>query len=194
MDDDARLMQRVQSQDLAALGEIYDRYAVRIYNYLYHYLGDRQLAEDLTGDVFLKMVEAARSARFAQTSLSGWLFRIAHNLVYDYHRYRPPATESLDEGLLETDYGPVSDTRVAEAAVSPDEPLAAVERQLAQDGLRTALNDLTEDQRQVILLRFAEDLPAETVAEVLGKTEGAVWSLQHRALAALRRMLEGVLI
>jgi len=73
----------------------------------------------------------------------------------------------------------------------PD-PESATEHKLAQDGLRAALHSLTGDQQQVILLRFAEDMPAEQVAAVMGKSEGAVWALQHRALAALRRALEGV--
>lgn len=179
VDDDARLVARVQAQDLAALGEIYDRYSGRIYTYLYHHLGDRQLAEDLTGDVFLKMLEAAKSARFARTSLSGWLFRIAHNLVYDHRRYRGPGLDDIEEHLDLTNTMP--------------DPESSTERKLAQDNLRAALHSLTDEQQQVVLLRFAEDMPAEQVATVMGRSEGSVWSLQHRALAALRRALEGAL-
>ncbi len=170
--EDARLIEQVQANDPAALGEVYDRYATKIYTYLYHRLGDRPLAEDLTSEVFLRMLEAARSRRFAQTSLSGWLYRIAHNLVVDHHRRRAE-TVPLDAGLVS----------------SQDSPAGSVEARLAQEELRQALEHLTEDQQQVIYLRFGEGLTAKQVAQVLGKPETAVWSLQHRALARLQRIM-----
>lgn len=172
--EDARLMARVQANDPVALGQIYDRYATRIYNYLYRRLGDRPLAEDLTSEVFLRMLEAARSRRFARTSLSGWLYRIAHNLVVDHYRRRRE-TVPLEEGLTEPEDGPA--------------PI--VEAKLAQDELRAALQHLTEAQQQVIFLRFGEGLTAKRVAEVLNKPETAVWALQHRALARLQRIMGG---
>jgi RNA polymerase sigma-70 factor (ECF subfamily) len=170
--EEAHLIARVQANDPAALGEVYDRYATRIYTYLYHRLGDRFLAEDLTSEVFVRMLEAARSRRFAQTSLSGWLYRIAHNLVVDHYRSRDEPVP-LDEGLVDSAAGPAS----------------SVEARLAQEELRMALEHLTEDQQQVIYLRFGEGLTAKQVAEVLGKPETAVWSLQHRALARLQRIM-----
>ena len=172
--EQAHLIARVQAKDPVALGEVYDRYAVKIYTYLYHRLGDCPLAEDLTSEVFVRMLEAAGSRRFAHTSLSGWLYRIAHNLVVDHHRRRGE-TVRLDEGLADMEAGPVS----------------SVEAKLAQDELRTALHHLTEDQRQVIVLRFGEGLAAKQVADVLNKPETAVWSLQYRALARLQRVMGG---
>ncbi|MFQ6058527.1 MAG: sigma-70 family RNA polymerase sigma factor [Anaerolineae bacterium] len=174
-DDEVRLMERVRAHDPSALGEIYDRYARKIYTYLYHRLGDRHLAEELTGDVFVRMVEAARAGSFARTSLSGWLYRIAHNLVADHFRYQKEEAVPLHEGLV-APYG---------------EPGVVTEGKLAQEELRAALRNLTGEQQQVIVLRFGEGLTASRVGEVLGKSEGAVWALQHRALAALRRALEG---
>lgn len=172
--EEARLMARVQANDPVALGQVYDRYATRIYNYLYHRLGDRPLAEDLTSEVFVRMLEAARSRRFARTSLSGWLYRIAHNLLVDHYRRRQE-TVPLDEGLVGVEDGPAS----------------SVEAKLAQDELRAALQNLTEAQQQVIFLRFGEGLTAKQVSEVLNKPETAVWSLQHRALARLQRTMGG---
>lgn len=172
--EETRLIARVQARDPVALGEVYDRYATRIYTYLYHRLGDRPLAEDLTSEVFVRMLEAAQSRRFAHTSLSGWLYRIARNLVVDHHRRRSE-TVPLDEELVEPEAGPAG----------------TVEARLAQDELRAALQHLTEDQRQVIVLRFGEGLTAKQVAEVLSKPETAVWSLQHRALARLQRVMAG---
>ncbi|MFQ5343332.1 MAG: sigma-70 family RNA polymerase sigma factor [Anaerolineae bacterium] len=179
-DNEQRLIAQARQGDTAALSAIYDQYAEKIYIYLYHRLGDRQLAEDLTGDVFVRMVEAADTPRFADTSLSGWLYRIAHNLLVDHFR-RQREEVALPEEL------PMPTT----ATGSGEGPAAIVERKLAQDGLRKALEVLTEEQRQVIVLRFGEGLTAREVAETMGKQENAIWQLQHRALNGLRRALAG---
>jgi len=173
--DETSLLKRAREYDQAALSEIYDRYSKKIHSYIYRHLGDVHMAQDLTAEVFLKMLEAAQSKRFARTSLSAWLYRIAHNLVVDHFRSQPQREiESWDEKLR--------------AAV--DDPTVVVEQKLAQHGLRAALSHLTQEQQQVIVLRFGEGLSAPQVAEVLGKSEGAVRALQHRALAALRRIME----
>lgn len=168
------LIARTQQGDAAALSVIYDQYAEKIYVYFYHRLGDRQLAEDLTGDVFVRMVEAADTPRFADTSLSGWLYRIAHNRLVDHFRQQREEVE-LFEGI----------------PMQGEGPAVTAERKLAQDRLRQAMDGLTEDQRQVIVLRFGEGLTAREVAEIMGKKENAIWQLQHRALNGLRRTLEG---
>ena len=167
---------KARQGDAAALSAIYDQYAQKIYVYFYHRLGDRQLAEDLTGDVFVRMVEAADTARFADTSLSGWLYRIAHNLLVDYLRRRREEV-GLPERLP--------------SQGGDEDPTAVAERKLAQDRLRQALQTLTEEQRQVIILRFGEGLTAREVAAIMGKRENAIWQLQHRALNNLRRALAG---
>jgi len=173
--DEISLLERARECDQVALGEIYDRYSRRIHSYIYRHLGDVHLADDLTAEVFLKMLDAVQSSRFARTSLSGWLYRIAHNLVVDYFRSQPQRKAELwDERLR--------------AAV--DDPTVVVEARLAQQGLRAALSHLTQEQQQVIVLRFGEGLSAPQVAEVLGKSERAVRALQHRALAALRRVMD----
>lgn len=168
------LIARARQGDGSALSTIYDQYARKIYVYFYHRLGDRELAEDLTGDVFVRMVEAADTPRFANTSLSGWLYRIAHNLLVDHFRKRSEEVELAED-----------------VPTQSEGPAAVAERRLAQDGLREALEELTEDQRQVIVLRFGEGLTAREVAEIMGKRENAVWQLQHRALNGLRRALGG---
>jgi RNA polymerase sigma-70 factor (ECF subfamily) len=176
MRDETSLLERVRRYDQAALSEIYDRYSRKIHSYIYRRLGDVQLAEDLTAEVFLRMLEAVQSAKFARTSLSAWLYRIAHNLVVDHFRSQSQReVEAWDERLR--------------AAV--DDPTIVVEAKLAQQGLRAALSHLTQEQQQVIVLRFGEGLSAPQVAEVLGKSEGAVRALQHRALGTLRRIMEG---
>lgn len=166
------LIARAREGDSAALSAIYDQYAQKIYIYFYHRLGNRQLAEDLTGDVFVRMVEAVDTSRFADISLSGWLYRIAHNLLVDHLRKQREEV-----------------TIPEELPLPGGEPAAVAERKLAQDRLREALEELTEDQRQVIILRFGEGLPVREVAEIMGKRENAIWQLQHRALKSLRRIL-----
>ncbi|MFQ6057389.1 MAG: sigma-70 family RNA polymerase sigma factor [Anaerolineae bacterium] len=174
MGDEKRLLERAREYDPVALGQIYDQYSVKIYNYIYYRLGDARLAEDLTADVFLKMLEAVKASAAWKISLSGWLYRIAHNLVIDYFR-RQPRREALplDERLI----------------AAQNSPAIGLESVLAQQRLRAAISRLTEDQQQVIILKFVEDMSNAEVAEILGKSEGAVKALQHRALAALRRIM-----
>lgn len=172
--DDWALLERAREYDTAALGAIYDRYSDRIYNYIYRRVGNANLAEDLTAAVFTKMLEAIRSAKPWRTSFSGWLYRIAHNIVVDHYRsWRKDAELPLEERLV-ADRG---------------DPVSALDKTLNKEQLRTAIGHLTDDQTNVIWLKFVEGLSNAEVAEVLGKTEGAVKSLQHRALDALRRLL-----
>jgi RNA polymerase sigma-70 factor (ECF subfamily) len=173
--DDASLLGRVQEYDPSALAEIYDRYAGRIYNYIYYRLGDEALAEDLTGTVFAKMLEAIRHSKSWNSSFSGWLYRIAHNLVVDHVRR---AQQTMPPGS-------------APAMVSAEQdPARLVEHRIEEERLRRALLKLTGDQAQVIALKFAEGMSNAEIARIMGKTEGAVKSLQFRAVAALRRILE----
>lgn len=171
---DERLLQRVQDYDPDALGEVYDRYAIRIYNYIYYRLGDPSLAEDLTGTVFAKMLEAIQTSKAWNVSFSGWLYRIAHNLVVDHFRRSQQNTATVDE----------------QAQSGELDPLRAVERRLESDRLRRAIAQLTAEQGLVITLKFADELSNAEVAKLMGKTEGAIKSLQFRAIASLRRILE----
>ena len=173
--DDKFLLERAQAYDPAALSEIYDRYAQRIYNYIYYRIGNAELAEDLTSNVFMKMLEAIQSDKAWRVSFSGWLYRIAHNMVVDHFRRRRKERElPLDERLVSSD----------------DDPEMVADISLTSERLRRAVNRLTYDQSQVIILKFVEGMSNGDVADILDKTEGAVKSLQYRALAALRRQLE----
>ncbi len=175
MTNERTLLERARQYDEAALGELYDRYAPRIYAYIYRRVGDACLAEDLTGDVFVRMIQAVQAERLWHTSFQAWLYRIAHNLVVDYYRRRPPVTElELDEQLV----------------TAEDDPASAVAERLSQRSLRAAVSRLTSDQQQVLVLRFGEGMKAREAAEVMNKSTGAIEALQHRALATLRRVLE----
>lgn len=173
--DDASLLERVQEYDPSALAEIYDLYAGRIYNYIYYRLGDEALAEDLTGTVFAKMLEAIRGSKSWSTSFSGWLYRIAHNLIVDHIRR---TQQNGRQGAVDPTPG------------ADQDPARLVEHRIEHERLRHALQQLTGDQAQVITLKFAEGLSNAEIARIMGKSEGAVKSLQFRAVAALRRILE----
>ncbi len=170
------LLDRAANFDEAALSEIYDRYELKIYNYIYRRTSDPGLSEDLTAQVFLKMLEAIQSERAWHSSFSGWLYRIAHNLVIDHYRARDRQKQvSIDDVPHMHDAGTT--------------PVRAAEIALEAEALRSAIRRLTDEQAQVISLRFLEGYSFAEIAEMMDKTEGAVKALQHRAVATLRQLL-----
>lgn len=163
--------------DEFALGEIYERYEAKIYSYIYRRTGSPALAEDLTGQVFLKMLEAIRAEKSWHSSFSGWLYRIAHNLVIDYYRRRD-----------RRQYVSIEDAPNLKA--EKDDPVKAAELNLDSEKLRSAIQRLTVEQAQVVSLRFLEGYSIGEVAEMMEKSEGAIKALQYRAVATLRDLLE----
>lgn len=174
-DDEAALLEKAIACDPAALGELYDRHAARIYHYIYSHVGDAQLAEDMTSTVFVKMLDALQSSKGWQQSFLAWLYRIAHNLIVDhFRRSEPSKMVPLDERL----------------AASFDDPLMAVEKAMSASFMGSAVSQLTGEQQTVVVLKFFEGMSNLQVAKAMGKTEGAIKSLQFRALGTLRRILE----
>jgi RNA polymerase sigma-70 factor (ECF subfamily) len=172
---DKQLLTRAREQDAAALAEIYDRHSGSIYGYLYRFLGDPHHAEDLTSEVFCRLLQVLHTPRAPRDELRGWLYRVAHNLAMDWFRSQPNrATVDLDEQIAE----------------DRDSLSAALEKRQMQQQLRTALRRLTEDQQRVILLRFGEGFSIAEVGQLMGKREGAIKILQHRAVVRLRKLLE----
>ena len=174
--DEARLIQRAQQGDRAAFAEIYERHQPAVYRYIYYRVGDTPTAEDLTGAVFVRVVEKIDGFVYRGRPLLTWLYTIARNAVIDYQRHSGQAV------ML-----PIDERLVAEG----EDVEGTVDRGLTQERLAAALTHLTEDQRQVILLKFIEEMSNEETARVVGKSVGAVKALQHRALAALQRVLQG---
>lgn len=175
MTTEQALLKRAKQYDEAALSELYDRFAPRIYAYIYRRVGDPCLAEDLVGDVFVRVVQAIRSRRCWHTSFRAWLYRIAHNVVVDHYRRKQPIlSDSLGEMW---------------PPESKDNPSTVVEDALENERLQRALCRLTQGQQQVLVLRFGQGLTARETALVLKTTTGSVKATQHRAIAALRRML-----
>ncbi len=175
--DEQDLLERASRAEPQALGQLYDRYVDRIYNYIYHRVGQAELAEDLTAQVFARMLEAIRDGRAWRTSFSGWIYRIAHNLVVDHYRRRRRAT------FVELEEAPPIPT-------TETDPLRKVEARLESERLRAALGKLTEEQAEVITLRFLDELSIAEVAQIMNKTEGAIKALQYRAVLALRRVMQ----
>ena len=176
--DEAALLERAKAFEADALGLVYDRYSGRIYNYIYHRVGNPNLAEDLTGQVFVRMLEAIQNQRAWQSSFSGWLYRIAHNLVVDHYRRNKQATQiSLDDA--------------PDLPSQRGDPVEAAAKVLTQEHLQDAIGQLTPEQAQVIVLRFLQGLSIAEAAQVMEKTEGAIKALQYRAVIALREILTG---
>lgn len=160
-----------------ALAKLCELYFKDVYSYIYYRVSNVKDAEDLTDDVFLKMVEAIRSCRAREEkSFLAWLFRIAGNSVTDYYRRQAVRDHlPLDEMHLPTHAGPE----------------ILIETKLTQERLQQALLKLSDDQQQVIILRFVEGLSNAETAQILGRSEGAIKALQHRGLVSLRCILEG---
>jgi RNA polymerase sigma-70 factor (ECF subfamily) len=177
-DDEARLIQSAQQGDAEACATLYNRNYDAVYRYCYYRVGDVNLAQDLTGEVFVRMVDKLDTFKVRGRPLLAWLYTIARNVVNDAYRHERQATHlPLNEADALSGDNEADLTR-------------RVDRRLEADCLAAALKHLTEDQRQVILLKFMEGLNNAQVARLLSKTEGTVKSLQHRALGSLRRAIE----
>jgi RNA polymerase sigma-70 factor (ECF subfamily) len=163
----------------AAVTRIYTAYAPALFRFFMASVGDRHLAEDLTGSTFVSAIEGLPKFRGPVEALGGWLFQIARHDLYDHRRKQARSrTESLDANLTEA--------AASDGAVDPEE--LAIDR-LEGSRVMGALRELSPDQREVLLLRMAAGMTAPEVAAVLGKTTGAVKALQHRGLNSLARVL-----
>jgi len=168
------VVRRAQAFDEEALKSLYETYYPKIYGYAFLQMGDVQAAEDLASDVMLKMIESIRSYKFKGLPFGAWVFRIARNRLIDLHRRRKRRGEvDLSETLAGTLASPQS----------------MAERALERGQLQIAMKHLTEEQRQVIVLKFIQGFDNRSIGRIMGRSEGAIKSLQHRALHALRRVV-----
>jgi RNA polymerase sigma factor (sigma-70 family) len=176
MDDDERsLIERAQMGDEGALVELYHHHYASVHSYLAFRLGDAATADDLTSDVFVRMVRHLDSFRWTGRPLRAWLYTIARNLLTEHYRYDGHAThEPLHEGLHARE-------------VSPEAALAGLQ---SSQALLRALGTLSESQQEVIIARFIEGCSIAEAALLLDRSPTAIKALQHRALASLRRALE----
>jgi RNA polymerase sigma-70 factor (ECF subfamily) len=174
--DEPSLIERAKRYDQKAISELYKRHVQSIYRYIYYRVGDVNVAEDLTADVFLRALEGLEGFTYRGIPFSAWLHRIAQARVTDYFRQQARRELlPLDERLVATEKG----------------LQAMLEARLDHEELQSAIAQLTTDQQQVIILKFVEGLSNAEVARILSKSEGAVKSLQHRALNSLQRIMGG---
>jgi len=168
------LVRRAQDFDEEALEGLYQLFYPKLYNYAYLQFGNVHQAEDVASEVLLRVLESLKDYRSRGAPLAAWVFRIARNYLIDIkrRRQRRPQVE-LYEGIPD----------------AHDGPQTIAERSITRDELRSALTKLTEEQRQVIILKFVEGMDNTSAGRVLGRSQGAVKSLQHRALVSLRKIL-----
>lgn len=169
------LVERAITRDQAAFGELYTLYVDRVYRHVYYLIGNPQEAEDITAQTFMQAWQAIERYQLTGAPFVTWLIRIAHNLAISYHRRRRNSSV-LEEAVT--------------AADNRSTPESVYQMLEEHTRLMQALRRLRGAQRQVIILRFIDDLDYRSVAEIMGKSVAAVRVIQHRALAALRRALE----
>jgi RNA polymerase sigma-70 factor, ECF subfamily len=170
-----RLVERAQQGDRTALEELYLIHFDRIYSYLHMTVGNRHDAEDLTTQTFMRMLESIGKFRFQTAPFSAWLFRIAHNLSMDHFRANR-RWQPEDE---------VPEPHGSEERSAEDEAFQSIGRQSMFD----LVDSLSQEQQQVLTLKFVFNFSNGEAATILGKTEGAVKSLQHRALVSLQKQI-----
>jgi RNA polymerase sigma-70 factor, ECF subfamily len=168
-----RLVDFAQRGDREALEALYLLHFDRIYSYLHLSVGNRHDAEDLTTQTFLKMLEAIGRFRWQSAPFSAWLFRIAHNLAMDHFR-------------ASRRWQPEEDVPEPEDAIESSAEDAAFES-IGRRSMLDLIENLSHEQKQVLTLKFVFNFSNGEAAKILGKTEGAVKSLQHRALVSLQK-------
>ncbi len=172
-----QLVARGQDGDRDALEELYLGHFDRIYSYLHMTVGNRHDAEDLTTQTFVRMLESIGRFQWESAPFSAWLFRIAHNLAMDHfrarRRWQPEEEVPEPPGAVESS--------------AEEEALRAI----SSESMFDLIDGLSDEQRQVLILKFVFDFSNVEAATVLDKTEGAVKSLQHRALHSLQKHAAG---
>jgi RNA polymerase sigma-70 factor (ECF subfamily) len=171
--NDNVILNRAIQGDHEAFGKLYEEYVERIFNYVYYRTGNQHDAEDLTARVFFRAMRRIPQYQERGLPVSAWLYRIAHNLVANWHRDRGRRPEiSLDEGFTAVPH-----------SEHPEITLLQVEE---QDYLLRIIRDLPPERQQLIILKFVEHMSNAEIGQIMGRTEGAVKSLYHRTLLSLR--------
>ena len=175
--DEQTIVTLAQNGNALAVGELYDRHQERIFRYVRARVYDTQLAEDLTGEIFVRMVTSLHQYQDNGYPFTAWLYRIARNLIIDQQRQ-------------ENRFMHVPIEAVYDRGTADSEPSVVVEKQLTAERLHIALETIDETQREVIRLRFLAGLSLQEAADILGKTVGAIKAQQYRGLLALRVALK----
>ena len=173
LEDERRLVDRAQSGDGEAFAQLYEAYLDRVYRFIFFRVTDAQIAEDLTSEVFLKAWENL-SRYHPHGPFLAWLYAIARNTVIDSYRTKKP-TVSLEEA--------------APIAAQDDKLDDQMQFQFEMQAVQAAMQHLTQEQQEVITLKFIAEYDTTQIAEHMGKSEGAIRALQMRALQALARVI-----
>lgn len=175
--DDHKLVAKAK-EDPEAFGELYETYVDRIYHYHYRHTSNHADAEDLTSRTFYRALRSLHTYRETGAPFQAWLYRIAHNLVVNWYRdHKAHLLVSLD----------VEDPLPLRSGDLPPEAwLATVERRRA---LADIIDALPEDRKTLVILKFVDHMSNAEIADVMGRTEGAIKSLYHRTLISLRRRM-----
>ncbi len=164
--------------DPSAFGELYKQYVERIYNYIFFRIGSAKDAEDLTGKVFFKAMSHIKRYKHMGLPFSAWLYRIAHNLVANYHRDQARNQEiSLDD---------------VPGQVLPQldhHPEIRIERNQEVEDMLAVIRDLAPIRQELLILKFVDRLSNAEIGQILRKSEGAIKSLYHRTLIELRELM-----
>lgn len=177
---DEEVLARAADGDREAFGVLYDRYINRIYTYIYYRTGNQHDAEDITSRVFTRAMKHITNYQDRGVPFSAWLYRIAHNLVANWHR----DNSRRHEVALEDGYRIASSSDIPEFALLQNEQ---------EDVLLNMVRKLSEDRQQLLILKFVEHLSNAEIGKIMGRTEGAIKSLYHRTLLSLRDELNGEL-
>ncbi|TYP89624.1 sigma-70 family RNA polymerase sigma factor [Blastococcus xanthinilyticus] len=171
-----QLVRRAQAGDAEAFGHLYDHYVTLVHRYVYHRVGDRATAEDVTSETFVRALRRIDSLSFQGRDVGAWLVTIARNIVRDQvksSRFR-----------LE-----ISTADMRDADRATDGPEDAVLQHLTNEQLLACVRQLGSEQQECIVLRFLQGLSVAETAEIMGKKEGAIKALQHRAIRRLAGLL-----
>lgn len=172
--DELLLLHRAKSLDQEALAQVHERYYDSVFRYMAFRENDLQTAEDLTSEVFIRFLHAIQQKNAPQNTIRGWLFGTASLILKEHYRKKNRAQLTQLDDALQDEW---------------IEPIERIEAQESKKALRQALAGLTEDQQQVLALRFGYEMPVRDVAETMNKSEGSIKMLQVRAIAALSRMM-----
>lgn len=177
-DSEERLLIERAKRDATAFGVLYERYVDRIYAYVFYRVGDEQDAQDLTARVFYRALAHIDQYRDRGAPFAAWLYRIAHNLVANFYRDQSRRRDvRLDDAVA-----------LVEKADGPDR---LAEQSEERNFLLNAIRQLPGERQELLILKFVEELSNAEIGRILGRSEGAVKSLYHRTLIALRDELEG---
>ena len=173
------LVRKAQGGDQSSFALLYERFFDQIFRYVSFKTGSPTEAEDITGEVFVRMIESIHRFKWQGHPFSSWLFRIAHNLIVDYFRKKGKKALVPLEGSADN---------LRSAHVDVDR---RIDLEIAMDEIRRAMEGLTDLQREVISMRFAGGLSVAETARAIGKKDNAIKALQHAGLKKLRMMLSG---